>query len=107
MEDSFREGFFINLTVPCLGKAYGYGDDTVWSGYLEFVVDEAWLGHKRVEYVAAEYDVVHALEGDHLEGHALLAVIINIAKGNLKCNAPKGPSLPTRNYAVEDGVGPP
>ena len=54
---------------------------------------------------AAEYDVVHSLEGDHLEGHALLAVIINVAKGYLKCDAPKGPSLPTRHYAMENGVG--
>src|SRR4051812_187246 len=107
VEDNFREGCFINLAVPCLGKASGYGDDTVWSGYLEFVVDEAWLGHERVEYVAAEYDVVHSLEGDHLKGHALLAVIINVAKSYLKRNAPKGPSLPTRNYAMENGVGPP
>src|SRR3954466_12863882 len=91
----------------CLGKASGYGDDTVWSGYLEFVVDEAWFGHEHVEYFAAEYDVVHALEGDHLKGHALLAVIINIAKGYLKCDAPKGPSLLARNYAMEHGVGPP
>ena len=106
-EEIFRNGCFIDLAVPCLGKASGYGDDTVWSGYLEFVVDEAWLGHEGVEYVAAEYDVVHALEGDHLKGHALLTIVINIAKGNLKCDAPKGPSLPTRNYAVEDGVGPP
>ena len=107
VEDSFRVGCFSNLAVPSFGKASGYGDDTVCSGYLEFVVDEAWFGHEHVEYVAAEYDVVHALEGDHLKGHALLVVIINVVKGYLKCNAPKGPSLPTRNYAVEDGVGPP
>src|SRR4051812_19153991 len=105
IEDIFCVGCFSNLAVPSFGKAFGYGDDTVWSGYLEFVVDEAWLGHERVEYVAAEYDVVYALEGYHIEGHALLEVIVNVAKGNLKCNAPKGPSLPTRDYAVEDGVG--
>ena len=107
VEDSFCKGCFSNLAVPCLGKASGYGDDTVWSGYLELVVDEAWLGHEGVEDVASEYDVVHALEGDYLKGHAFLAVIINITKSNLKCDAPKGPSLPTRNYAMEDGAGPP
>src|SRR4051812_43587512 len=107
IEDSFCVGYFSNLALPCFGKAFGYGDDTVWSGYLEFVVDEAWLGHEGVEYVATKYDVVHALEVDHLKGHMFLAVIINITKSDLKCDAPMGPSLPTRNYIVEDGVGPP
>src|SRR4051812_29414553 len=68
VEDSFCVRCFSNLAVSCFGKASGYDDDTVWSGYLELVVDEAWLGYEGVEYVAAEYDVVHTLERDHLKG---------------------------------------
>src|SRR3954471_24453215 len=105
VEDSFCIGCFSNLAVSCLGKASGYDDDTVWSGYLELVVDEAWLGHEGVEYVASEYDVVHALEGDHFKGHVFLAVIVNIAKSDRKGDAPKEPSLPGMNYAMEHGAG--
>src|SRR4051812_35886067 len=60
-----------------------------------------------MEDVASEYDVVHALEGDHFKGHAFLAVIVNIAKSNLKRDAPKGLSLPARDYAMDHGAGPP
>src|SRR3954464_5489822 len=35
VEDSFHVGCLSNLVVPSFGKASGYGDDTVWSGYLE------------------------------------------------------------------------
>ena len=42
VEDCFSEGGFTKLALPCLGEASVNGDDVVWSGNLELVIDKAW-----------------------------------------------------------------
>src|SRR4051812_43038463 len=75
-----------------------YGVLEGWGGVRNLLLRRRHLRGK--DLVASEDEVVHAVEGDHLKGHAFLAVIINIVKSDLKCDAPKGPSLLARNYAM-------
>jgi hypothetical protein len=56
-----------------------------------------------VEGRAAEDHVVCTLEGDHLEGYGLFAVIIFIAEGDLEGDGPEGLYLAARNHSIESG----
>jgi hypothetical protein len=54
-----------------------------------------------MESGAAEDHVVCTLEGDHLKGYGLFALIIFIAEGDLEGDGPEGLCLAARNHSIE------
>jgi hypothetical protein len=54
-----------------------------------------------VEGGAAEDHVVCTLEGDHLKGYGLFAVIIFITEGDLEGDGLEGLCLAARNHSIE------
>jgi hypothetical protein len=88
-EHCFRKGGFSILALLGLSETAINCDDAIRSWHFQLVIDVARSGVKAVEGRAAEDHVVCTLEGDHLKGYGLFAVIIFIAEGDLEGDGPE------------------